>query len=116
MNIIEANEPLDDDFMDERANAPRPAMSLSPSPSPIPPLDDIDPEIDPDNVVVRGSYTDDDDADDNVNDGGNSDLADQNRNHNIVDATKSNALQLDDFTSKSHSWVYVFLILDQVNS
>lgn len=102
LNIIAANDALDDDFMDEvRANASRPAMSLSPSPSPIP-LDDIDPEIDPDNVVVRGSYTDDDDDGDDgsKNDGGN---ADQNQNRNIADATKSNALQLDDFTFKSHS-------------
>lgn len=100
LNIIAANDALDDDFMDERTNVVRPAMSLSPSPSPIP-MDDIDPEIDPDNVVVRGSYTDDDD-DDNENDG-NDKNADENRNRHIADATKSNALQLDDFTFKSQS-------------
>lgn len=68
LNVIPANDPLDedeDDAADGRRNRP-PLYSLSPSPSPVP--DDIDPEIDPDNVVVRGSYTDDDDDDENAND------------------------------------------------
>lgn len=100
--------------MDERTNVTRPPMSLSPSPSPIP-VDDIDPEIDPDNAVVRGSYTDNDDDDnDDLEKDGNDTNADKNRNRNIADATKSNALQLDDFTFKSQSWVYVFLILDHM--
>lgn len=99
LNIIAANDALDDDYMDERTNVLRPAMSLSPSPSPIP-FDDIDPEIDPDNVVVRGSYTDDDDDDDD--DDNKIDGNDKNANKN-ADATKSNALQLDDFTFKSQS-------------
>lgn len=64
LNVIPANDPLDedeDDDDDRRLNRP-PLYSLSPSPSPVP--EDIDPEIDPDNIVVRGSYTDDDDDDD----------------------------------------------------
>lgn len=63
--ILPANDALDDDELQElrKPIERRAPISLSPSPSPIPP-DDIDPEIDPDNVVVRGSYTDDDDDDD----------------------------------------------------
>lgn len=39
-------------------------LCLTPSPSPSPqPMDDFDPEFDPDNVVIRGSVTDDDDDD-----------------------------------------------------
>lgn len=57
--ILPANEALDDDELDElRKRVQRAPISLSPSPSPIPP-DDIDPEIDPDNLVIRGTYTDD---------------------------------------------------------
>lgn len=59
--ILPANDPLDDDELEElRKSMKRKPMSISPSPSPIPP-DDIDPEIDPDNVVTRGAYNDDDD-------------------------------------------------------
>lgn len=59
LNIIAANEALDANELEElRNNMKRAPISLSPSPSPIPP-DDIDPEIDPDNVVTRGAYTDD---------------------------------------------------------
>lgn len=63
--ILPANDALDDDELQElrKPIQRRAPISLSPSPSPIPP-DDIDPEIDPDNVVVRGTYTDDDDDDD----------------------------------------------------
>lgn len=62
--ILPANDALDDDELQElrKPIERRAPISLSPSPSPIPP-DDIDPEIDPDNVVVRGTYTDDDDDD-----------------------------------------------------
>lgn len=62
--ILPANDALDDDELQElrKPIQRRAPISLSPSPSPIPP-DDIDPEIDPDNVVVRGTYTDDDDDD-----------------------------------------------------
>lgn len=66
LNIIPANDALDDDFLEELKQSARYAaaapQSLSPSPSPVP-HDPIDPEIDPDNVVIRGSYTDDDDDD-----------------------------------------------------
>lgn len=64
LNIIPANDALDDDEIMELAKAfHRAPISLSPSPSPIP-NDPIDPEIDPDNIVVRGSYSDDDGDDD----------------------------------------------------
>lgn len=57
--ILPANDALDDDELEElRQSMKRVPLSLSPSPSPIPP-DDIETEIDPDNVVIRGSYTDD---------------------------------------------------------
>lgn len=55
LNIIAANEEITD-VMNESA-----MHYLTPSPSPSPqPMDDIDPEIDPDNIVIRGSITDDD--------------------------------------------------------
>lgn len=61
---LPANEALDDDELEElRKTVRRAPISLSPSPSPIPP-DDIDPEIDPDNKVIRGTYTDDEADDD----------------------------------------------------
>lgn len=64
LNIIPANDALDDDeIMKATRYNQRPPISLSPSPSPLP-IDPIDPEIDPDNVVVRGSYTDDEGDDD----------------------------------------------------
>lgn len=57
--ILPANDALDDDELEElRKSMKRVPLSLSPSLSPIPP-DDIETEIDPDNVVIRGSYTDD---------------------------------------------------------
>ncbi|XP_055325610.1 tropomodulin isoform X3 [Sitodiplosis mosellana] len=57
--ILPANDALDDDELEElRKSMKRVPLSLSPSPSPIPP-DDIETEIDPDNVVTRGAYTDD---------------------------------------------------------
>lgn len=60
--IIPANEAFDDDLlMENRQNLNRKALSLSPSPSP---KDLIDPEIDPDNVVIRGTYDTDEDSDD----------------------------------------------------
>lgn len=62
LNVIPANDALDADELEElRKSIQRAPVSLSPSPSPIPPDDEIDPEIDPDNVVIRGAYTDDDD-------------------------------------------------------
>lgn len=64
LNVIPANDALDSDELEEmRKQIQRTPLSLSPSPSPIPP-DEIDPEIDPDNVVTRGAYTDDE-VDDN---------------------------------------------------
>lgn len=58
LNIIAANEEITD-IMDRSA-----MHYLTPSPSPSPqPMDYIDPEIDPDNVVIRGSITDDEDND-----------------------------------------------------
>lgn len=62
LNIIAANEEITE--ITEQMN--RSALHyLTPSPSPSPqPMDDIDPEFDPDNVVIRGSVTDDDDNDD----------------------------------------------------
>lgn len=64
LNIIPANDALDDDeIMEATRYIQRQPISLSPSPSPLP-IDPIDPEIDPDNVVVRGSFTDDEDDDD----------------------------------------------------
>lgn len=66
LNIIAANDALDEDLLDARM-IKRQIPSLSPSPSPIP-MDAIDPEIDPDNVVTRGSYTDDENENDNDDD------------------------------------------------
>lgn len=66
LNIIPANDALDEEFLEElRRSAKHTGASLllSPSPSPVP-NDPIDPEFDPDNVVIRGSYTDDEDDDD----------------------------------------------------
>lgn len=61
LNVIPANDALDDDELEElRKRMKRAPLYLSATPSPIPP-DEIDPEIDPDNVVIRGAYTDDDD-------------------------------------------------------
>lgn len=56
--ILPANDALDDDELEELRKSMKRVPSLSPSPSPVPP-DDIETEIDPDNVVIRGSYTDD---------------------------------------------------------
>lgn len=71
LNVIPANEPLDENDLDDEDVAGRTnrlqAYSLSPSPSPVP-ADEIDPEFDPDNVVIRGSYTDDDDDGDDGDD------------------------------------------------
>lgn len=64
LNVIPANDALDaDELEDMRKSMQQRPLSLSPSPSPIPP-DEYDPEIDPDNVVTRGAYTDDDEVDD----------------------------------------------------
>lgn len=60
LNVIPANDALDaDELEDMRKIVQQKQLYLSPSPSPIPPDDMTDPEIDPDNVVTRGAYTDD---------------------------------------------------------
>lgn len=61
LTILPANDAYDVDIL--AAMRQRVPMSLSPSPSPIP-RDPIEPEIDPDNMVVPGSYDTDDDCDD----------------------------------------------------
>lgn len=63
LQIIPANEELNEI---ESRMINRSYLSPSPSPSPQP-MDDFDPEIDPDNVVIRGSVTDDDDDDNHNN-------------------------------------------------
>lgn len=63
LQIIAANEEITDV---ERNMDRSPYPSPSPSPSPLP-MDYLDPEIDPDNMVIRGSVTDDDDDNDDDN-------------------------------------------------
>lgn len=60
LQIIPANEVLDE--IETRKTVNRTYLTPSPSPSPQP-MDDFDPEVDPDNVVIRGSYTDDENDD-----------------------------------------------------
>lgn len=89
LNIIPANEAYDDDYVRlMRSNQPTPTPSLTPSPSPSPqPVEYIDPDFDPDNMVIRGApITDDEDNDDD--DGIN---------------MPRKASQLDDFSFKTHS-------------
>lgn len=60
--MIAANEPLDEYELEDLRRAAMPKM-LSPSPSPSPiPGDYIDPDFDPDNVVIRGAVSDDEDG------------------------------------------------------
>lgn len=83
LNIIPANDAYDEDYIRlMRANLPTPSLTPSPSPSPQP-AEYIDPDFDPDNMVIRGApITDDEDNDED-------------------DARK--ASQLDDFSFKTHS-------------
>lgn len=61
LTILPANEAYDSELLAvQRQRLP---LSLSPSPSPIP-HDPIEPEVDPDNIVVPGSYDTDNECDD----------------------------------------------------
>lgn len=60
--IVPANEPLDEYELEDLRRAAMPKMvSPSPTPSPIP-GEYLDPDFDPDNVVIRGAVSDDEDA------------------------------------------------------
>ncbi len=84
LNIIPANEAYDEDYIREmRANQPTPSLTPSPSPSPQP-VEYIDPDFDPDNMVIRGApVTDEED--------------------NVEDDILRKASQMDDFSFKTHS-------------
>lgn len=76
------------------------AASPTPSPSPSPvPQEYIDPDFDPDNVVIRGAPTDDEDDDDDED--------------NRTDAKGGNGMS--DFTFNTHSWVSVRVYMCIVN-
>lgn len=62
LNIIPANDAQDESYQRTTRPISSPTPTPSPSPSPQPP-EYLDPEFDPDNVVIRGSVTDDDDDD-----------------------------------------------------
>lgn len=65
LNIVPANEAIDPSCIVRR---PKLAASATPSPSPSPvPQEYIDPDFDPDNMVIRGAPTDDEDDDDEDN-------------------------------------------------
>lgn len=86
LNIIPANEAYDEDYIRlMRANQPTPSLTPSPSPSPQP-VEYIDPDFDPDNMVIRGAPVTDDDEDNDEDD-------DMHRK----------ASQVDDFSFKTHS-------------
>lgn len=60
--VVPSNEPLDEYELEDLRRAARPKMiSPSPTPSPIP-GEYLDPDFDPDNVVIRGAVSDDEDA------------------------------------------------------
>lgn len=85
LNIIPANDAYDDDYIRlMRANQPTPSLTPSPSPSPQP-AEYIDPDFDPDNMVIRGAPISDDEDDDNGSD------------------MHRKASELDDFSFKTHS-------------
>lgn len=82
LNIIPANDAYDDDYIRSmRANQPTPSLTPSPSPSPQP-VEYIDPDFDPDNMVIRGAPISDDEDD-----------GEEDRK----------ASQMDDFSFKTHS-------------
>lgn len=87
LNIIPANEAYDEDYIRlMRANQPSPSPSPTPSPSPQP-VEYIDPDFDPDNMVIHGApITDDEDYDEND---GNDMLR--------------KASEMDNFSFKTHS-------------
>lgn len=85
LNIVPANEAIDPSCI-----VRRPIMAASPTPSPSPspvPQEYIDPDFDPDNVVIRGAPTDDEEDDDDED--------------NRTDARGGNGMS--DFTFNTHS-------------
>lgn len=90
LNIVPANEAIDPSCIVRRPMMAAASPTPSPSPSPVP-QEYIDPDFDPDNVVIRGAPTDDEDDDDDGD--------------NRTDAKGGNGMS--DFTFNTHSWVSV---------